>query len=784
MRSVARFANSLCQIRMKKLLFIVLTFVALGVYAQQYSVVVGTAHYPASPAGSQDFQGRDQFVATCVPVNAGEVVTCYNETAGVGWAITAIDQYGEYQKFNCAADGLHCLSAGTYDFYIKLKYEDDLWYVGPAAEGCGSTPVDTTDVPSDYAGAVPPMCHDVMLQAFYWDSNQSGKLHGDTRWKTLQEQAAEMAAYFDLVWCPPSAKSSGGVGYHPSQYSNQNSDWGTRDDLQKFIATLHEGGSKVVADIVVNHVNNKSGWCDFYDLDFGEFGQFSPTPDWICNTDEMNSDPNAGSCRGRATGNADDGYGAEANYGAARDWDHNNAQVREMCRAYLKWLRKEIGYDGFRYDYCKGFHNSHIADYNNAAEAYFSVMEYWDGNPAVLQSRLADAHWNTLTFDFGTKYQAFNNGIAAGNYSGCRGSGLLGAGKSKYAVTFIDSHDSYQRDDNEFCGKGNSMKASNRDHLLEANAFMLSMPGVPCVFYPHWKELKAALAPMIVARHQVGVHSESAVSDEGDASGYRATVTGTNGTLVLELGNRVSITKSGYQKACSGNGYAIWTRLTAAVAPRLVITPSTTFKTDSMIVELSAVGGSEEATVYFTTDGSDPRTSDTRQTYSSPISISGTTTFMAYAQGANSEGEVYTRIYTYKAPQTTPLIVSFYKPASWAKVNLYSWTSAGELTGKWPGTELTARNADGYYYYQFDPAVTEVNFIFNNGSEQTADLFTDEDVCYTWTGGAAQKTDCSKPLDLEAVKVEKKAAEIVLKEGRLFIRQGENVYTITGMQVR
>ena len=45
-------------------------------------------------------------------------------------------------------------------------------------------------------------------------------------------------------------------------------------------------------------------------------------------------------------------------------------------------------YDGFRYDYCKGFHNSHINDYNSAAKTYFSVMEYWDAMPA---------YWTTVS---------------------------------------------------------------------------------------------------------------------------------------------------------------------------------------------------------------------------------------------------------------------------------------------------------------------------------------------------------------------------------------------------
>ena len=76
---------------------------------------------------------------------------------------------------------------------------------------------------------------------------------------------------------------------------------------------------------------------------------------------------------------------------------------------------------------------------------------------------------NTMTFDFATKYTVFNNNMAKGSYSGCKGAGLLGMGKGKYAVTFIDNHDTYQRGDgNEYTGD-----------ILRANAYLLSMPGVP-----------------------------------------------------------------------------------------------------------------------------------------------------------------------------------------------------------------------------------------------------------------------------------------------------------------
>ena len=740
-------------------LFLLMCWCTLVLQAEPYGLLVnGTTELEATSLDEQDYQGRDQYLVSCVDLKQGDKVQLHDLGNGASW-ICAIDPYGEYQKFTKNTDHLICNVAGSYDFYIKMKYQDDILYIGPAGQCGGTTPTPDTpntnpDTPNtnpdnpnqgSYISSVPSACTDVMLQGFYWDSNQD-KTYGNTRWNTLYAMTSEITAYFDLVWLPPSAKSSGGVGYLPAQYSNQTSAWGSRAELEKLIAALHAGGTKVIADMVVNHASNQSSWCDYYVQDFGEYGVFYPDASWICQTDEVNT-ASSGSCKGKATGGADDGYGSEANYGAARDWDHSSEEVREMFRAYAKWMTKEMKYDGFRYDYCKGFHNSHVDDYNRAGEAYLAVMEYWDGNANTLWSRIKDANQNTMTFDFATKYTVFNNNMAKGSYSGCKGAGLLGMGKGKYAVTFIDNHDTYQRDNgNEYTG-----------NILHANAYLLSMPGVPCVFYPHWKQNKAAINAMILARKAVGVHSESAVQDEGDSGGYRATVKGKNGMLVLELGNRVSSSKAGYTKAASGTGYAIWTQVTSSVAPQLIVSPSsTTFKTESLTIEMSAIGGTGTPVIYYTLDETDPKTSATRVQYTAPFSIMGTTVVKAYATADGKDSEVATMTYTYKAPQTTAITVAFAKPDDWAKVNLYSWNDAGAIvyTGKWPGTELTEQNANGMYYYTFDAAVREVNFIFNNGTKQTADLWTDEDVCYGWENGAEKLIDCGEvTTDIEHTEV-------------------------------
>ena len=553
----------------KTYLFLLMIFCAVALHAQSYGILVnGKTYFAGEPAG--EFEGFTQYLAH-VQVSNGDKLQLYDATNKAAWAV-ALNSYSVEGFTYDAAAGCYAASvSGCYDFYIKLKWQADELYIG-AGSNCGSgTPVGdagTTDPTPNPGGgsSVPSQCTDVMLQGFYWDS-YNDKGYGRTRWtdyvnKTVEDgittQAEEVGQWFDLVWLPPFSKSTGGTGYLPICYSNLDSDWGQRATLVKLISTLHQNGARVVADIVINHIAGSTGWCTFATQNFGTYGTFSPTSAWICSSDEMNTDPNAGSCNGKATGAYDDGYGSEANYGAGRDWDHNNAKVREMCKAYLTWLRKVIKIDGFRYDYCKGFHNSHIDDYNKASEAYFSVMEYWDGDVNALQYHLNDANWNTLAFDFATKYTAFNDGIAADNYYKLKGAGLPGAGKSRYAVTFLDSHDTFQRDNNEFCGLNNSMKYSGK--VQQCYAYLLSMPGVPCVFYPHWVSFKDKIKPMINARYKTGVHSESAVSDEAGNGYYKATITGTNGQIRLLVGpnSGYNTTPAGFTLAVKGENYGVY----------------------------------------------------------------------------------------------------------------------------------------------------------------------------------------------------------------------------------
>lgn len=106
--------------------------------AEPYFVRVnGSTDYAAQPTGQKDYQERDQYAAMGVALQAGDKLTCFNQGTDTEWNIAALDPYGAYENFATGSDALTCNVAGTYNIYIKMKMNDDIWYIELAG---GDTP--------------------------------------------------------------------------------------------------------------------------------------------------------------------------------------------------------------------------------------------------------------------------------------------------------------------------------------------------------------------------------------------------------------------------------------------------------------------------------------------------------------------------------------------------------------------------------------------------------------------------------------------------------------------
>ena len=380
----------------------------------------------------------------------------------------------------------------------------------------------------------------VMLQGFYWDS------YTDTKWTNLKSQADELSQFFNLIWVPQSGycnSTTNQMGYSDIWWFDHKSAFGTEDELRSMISTFKDKKVGIIEDVVINHKNGNTNWCDFPDESKNGYTLTwdNATLSEICQNDE---------CKDHGytpTGAMDTGD----NFDGARDLDHTNAQVQKNVKTYLDFLLNDLGYAGFRYDMVKGYAPKYTGIYNTSAQPTYSVGEYWDGDItkviAWIDGTKQDGVIQSAAFDFPMKYK-INDAFTNSYWEKLKEATLCNdASYARYAVTFVDNHDTY-RDDNAL-----------KNNICAANAFILTMPGTPCVFLSHWKDYKGTLKKLIAARKVVGIHNQSKILESSvKGAGYILKVQGTNGTALLLLGSVQDANTEGFQLVIEGRKYKLY----------------------------------------------------------------------------------------------------------------------------------------------------------------------------------------------------------------------------------
>ena len=544
---------------MRKIFLFLLSVCSLPLFAAYYVAGNGTTGNPwcdgknwvvnGSPMTDMG-DGLWSITFQNVPVGSYEFKVTNGQSTWIG-----------VKKFSADCSNLYAGGADNVTFSIEQAQDITITYNGTRICLTGSIGNEAPD-PSKFAEVgVPAEYEGVMLQAFYWNSHNL-TTYSNTKYNTLLNYADEIGANFDLVWFPPSGNGDG-VGYYCRCYSDLSSSWGDQAQLKKVLNRLHGKGCKALADIVINHFNSNSGWAKgFQANNFGTYGTYQITSEHICAGDEAFTSSSSDS-KNLPHGNADTG----TNDGGCRDLDHTSTYVQDMCKAYTQWMKNTIGFDGFRYDMTLGYHGRYLSMYNLASQPVFSVSECWS-DLNTIKAHLEAASYNTLAFDFPLKYQ-FNTWKGGAAFGSLKNKGLRSLGLSRYAVTFIDNHDTFHRSDNqsgEFIGYNTDLNAK-KNIIVQANAYLLMMPGVPCVFWPHWYTCKREINQLIAIRKQVGIHSESEVTDEVAASNsYTATITGHRGRAILRMGSaRDKSLPAGFTLTYSGDGFEIYTSTSTAV---------------------------------------------------------------------------------------------------------------------------------------------------------------------------------------------------------------------------
>jgi alpha-amylase len=332
----------------------------------------------------------------------------------------------------------------------------------------------------------------VVLQAFYWDCPRIEK-KAFKWWQHVEKQVPLLADVgFTSLWLPPVHKAAnlGGysMGYDPYDYYDLGEfdqkgtvpTWfGTKKELLSLIKTAHKHGLSLIADVVINH---NSG------ADEIEVNPLTGQERWTLFNPKSEKFPRNWECFHPSMYESWD----EGTFGDMPDLSHRNPYVYAEILKLTRWLVEEIGFDGFRYDYVKGYGANTITaiqEYRYMRDGKpfspYGVAEFWG------DARSIEDWVNVANFSNTNPVDAFDFPLREMLKALCDRYGFslrelasweTVLQKQPYTtVTFVENHD--LRDEG---------RPIINDKLL-AYSYILTHEGYPCVFWHDYFNYDLAL---------------------------------------------------------------------------------------------------------------------------------------------------------------------------------------------------------------------------------------------------------------------------------------------------
>ncbi len=385
----------------------------------------------------------------------------------------------------------------------------------------------------------------VIMQAFYWDCpREEGEEY--RWWNHVESLVRSLAAVgFTALWLPPASKAAniGGMsmGYDPYDYydlgeydqKGSTSTWfGSRSDLAALIQAAHANGLQVYADLVLNHnsgadaqevnpIDHQTRWTRFTPLS-SKFSRhwrhFHPSPyeTW----DDMT-------------------------FGDMPDLCHRNPDVYTELIRYAEWLLNEVGFDGFRYDFVKGYGPwmaraiQELRGLRNQ-QGYkpYGVGEFWDSERPINEWLDEVNAWTNNpvgAFDFPLRNRLKNLCDSFGfSLTQLAQGGSLTKDRPSDAVPFVENHDIARTD------------PIVNDKMM-AYAFILTHEGYPCVFWQDYyayqlgqESNQSGIAALVRAHERNAGGSSSVLYVDDGLYVMQRNGFGQQSGLILVLNNRAN----------------------------------------------------------------------------------------------------------------------------------------------------------------------------------------------------------------------------------------------------
>ncbi len=384
----------------------------------------------------------------------------------------------------------------------------------------------------------------VMMQTFYWDCPREEKKEFQW-WNHINEKTHSLAkAGFTALWLPPIHKAANlfgpSMGYDPYDYYDLGEfdqkgsipTWfGTRKELESLIESAHRIGLSLIADIVINH---NSG------ADAQEINPITGQSRWTMFNPKSEKFPRNWESFHPSMYESWD----EMTFGDMPDLSHRNPYVYAELLKLMRWLIEEIGFDGFRYDFVKGYGANTITAiqeyrYLRGGKPFtpYGVAEFWDSARAI-ENWVDLANFSNSNpvgaFDFSLremlKALCDQYGFSLRNLANWE---TVMQKQPQTTVTFVENHD--LRDEG---------RPITNDKLL-AYSYILTHEGYPCVFWKDYYNFNLALedtpngiAALVGAHEKYAAGSTSILYLDDDLYIMQRSGYGDQPGLIYVLNNR------------------------------------------------------------------------------------------------------------------------------------------------------------------------------------------------------------------------------------------------------
>jgi alpha-amylase len=404
---------------------------------------------------------------------------------------------------------------------------------------------------------------DIILQAFHWNlvkTSGEGTIDGsDESWfRILTDLAGDISdAGFTIVYLPPlwrddsfwekDGRRGGGEGYFWHDF-DLDSRYGKKEELKELISVLHSKNIRVIADLVTNHRDRTRMVNDIWQY---------PGPCW-------------------ARGGLDEGGSF---MDGACDLNLSDPVVHKRIRDAMDELMDDYGIDGWRWDYVWGYEVNQVISWIKSTdrEEYISIGEYWQDSPYMRNDPMVKRYgadegarilgWaresGGCAFDIILKREIQTADPARLRYG-------LNTKSSPVArssvVTFVDNHDMGASPFSNANGWGQQCWPCPPFYKTKAYAFIITMPGIPCVYWPDFFDWGHGdeISELIRLRKQGCIASSSGWIDLCDKyGGFAGIVLDEKGeeSLAVSIGSTFSDPGAAWEKGYERKGeYTVWVK--------------------------------------------------------------------------------------------------------------------------------------------------------------------------------------------------------------------------------